>query len=91
MAWADYVKVDIEGAEDELFLSTSPCWLERVGSLKIEVHTPNAERIRGVLERRGFACRLQAQHWNCLTAVRRQTARARPGHTTQPVQEALEK
>ncbi len=26
MAWADYVKVDIEGAEDELFLSTSPGW-----------------------------------------------------------------
>jgi FkbM family methyltransferase len=91
MAWADYVKVDIEGAEDELFLSTSPGWLERVGSLKIEVHTPNAERIRRVLERRGFACRLQAEHWNCLAAVRRQTARVRPGHTPQAIREALEK
>ena len=73
MPRADYVKVDIEGAEDELFLSAAPAWLDRVRSLKIEIHTPNADRIRRVLQGYGFDCKLDAKHWNCLTAVRVRT------------------
>ena len=77
-----------------------------MGSLKIEVHTPHAERIRAACwSRHGFACRLQARALELPdstsqpsdaseTGPRQPTTAAaswQPGAaTTQPVQEAIE-
>lgn len=53
----DLLKIDIEGAEDEL-LGSDNGWLERVGSLLVEIH-PNtsAERLNGMIGRFGFSLR----------------------------------
>lgn len=67
---ADYVKMDIEGAE-EAILESSPAWLDRVRSLKVEVHPPaTIESISGLLRARGFRCWTDPHHWNCVCAVR---------------------
>ncbi|MCT0229486.1 FkbM family methyltransferase [Synechococcus sp. CS-1324] len=50
----DLLKIDIEGAEEEL-LCESPHWLEKVGAIVMEIH-PNTtpERIAGYLRPYGF-------------------------------------
>ncbi|MEO7963704.1 MAG: FkbM family methyltransferase [Gemmatimonadaceae bacterium] len=66
----DYVKMDIEGAEAAIVAEPAP-WLDRVDSLKIEVHPPaTLVALRAVLEGRGFTCSLDEAHPRCLIAVR---------------------
>lgn len=50
----DLLKVDIEGAEEELLAGDND-WLSRVGSILVEIH-PNTtpERLNGYLARHGF-------------------------------------
>ena len=72
----DYVKMDIEGAEREV-LAAGAAWLGRVRTIKVEVHPDKASFLYRVgdcieeLRRRGFACRPEARHHACVTAVRR--------------------
>ena len=66
----DYLKMDIEGAEAAVVAEPAR-WLDRVHSLKIEVHPPaTIDSMRDVLERRGFSCSIDAAHPRCLVAVR---------------------
>ena len=66
----DYVKMDIEGAEAAVVAEPAP-WLDRVHSMKIEVHPPaTLESMRRVLEPRGFTCSVDAAHPRCLIAIR---------------------
>lgn len=72
ISWVHYVKMDIEGAEAAV-LEGPLAWMDRVGSLKIEIHPPaEFARCRQILESRGFRCWADEQHWNGLCAVRTQ-------------------
>jgi FkbM family methyltransferase len=70
IAVADYVKMDIEGAEAAV-LDGAPAWLDRVRSLKVEVHAPaTVDSVSRALRARGFRCWTDAEHWSCVCAVR---------------------
>lgn len=66
----DFVKMDIEGAES-VVLRGHLEWLQRVRSLKIEVHPPmTLEECESILSCQGFQCRRDDRHDQCLIAVR---------------------
>jgi FkbM family methyltransferase len=70
----DFVKMDVEGSEWEL-LDSAGEWAERVGSLLVEVHTPDdkqaaVESMIGSLEAVGFRCRRHEVHWSAIWATR---------------------
>jgi FkbM family methyltransferase len=51
----DLIKIDIEGAEAELFSAPCDAWLERTRVLMIEIHGPDAERaVRAAVGRHRF-------------------------------------
>jgi FkbM family methyltransferase len=68
----DYIKMDIEGAELEIFRN-HPDWLDITEQIKIEVHYDNAilEEIRSLLIARGFDARKDTKHWSTITAYRK--------------------
>lgn len=58
----DFVKMDIEGAEQELFRRPQ-AWIGRVRCLKVEVHAPySVAACIGDLERFGFRCERDTAH-----------------------------
>lgn len=66
----DYLKMDIEGAEAAIF--EHPGWLDRIESLKVEIHPPaRRDAIARILDSAGFRCRDASDHPNGLCAVRR--------------------
>jgi FkbM family methyltransferase len=68
---ADYVKMDIEGAEQELLLSADVGWLEQVEAISVEVHRGvSAGAIAEILEKAGFSVRALTRHRNALEAYR---------------------
>ena len=72
---ADFVKMDIEGAEWEVVKAAGE-WPERVASLLIEVHGTEGRRQAGVdemmgyLRSKGFTCRKHEAHWSAVWARR---------------------
>ena len=67
----DYLKVDIEGAEEELFLSSSPTWLTLVATLKVEIHRPqDIEKYLNVFAAAGFITYKDDHHWSTVVAFR---------------------
>jgi len=67
----DYVKIDIEGAEQEVLLNCEPKWLEKVLRLSVEIH--NAEikqKISQRLASYGFRVKDSSRHWCGLMATR---------------------
>lgn len=67
---ADYVKMDVEGAEWTLF--QRPEWLDRVDSIVVEVHQPEWKSgIEGTLKAAGFATARSASHWSLVSGWRR--------------------
>jgi FkbM family methyltransferase len=66
----DFVKMDIEGAESEVFRGPLD-WLTRVNALKIELHPPmTLDECAAILGREGFVCRKDDRHDKCLIAIR---------------------
>jgi FkbM family methyltransferase len=72
---ADFVKMDIEGAEWEV-VETPGEWPERIGSLLIEIHGTEGRRQEGIdemmghLRNKGFTCRKHEAHWSAVWAKR---------------------
>lgn len=67
---ADYVKLDVEGAEREVLARASD-WASRVGCLKVEVHAPyDLSAADADLAGAGFDVRRDDRHWSCLVATR---------------------
>lgn len=77
---ADYVKMDIEGAEEEIFFGSDfQKWLAKVRYMSIEVHDTekhsNAElrqKIKTAIEAAGFFVMQSSVHWSSLVAVNKQ-------------------
>lgn len=66
----DYLKMDIEGAELQAFLS-DPVWLNKVLSLKVELHRLEYfDVIWDILVKYGFKCSKEHRHYCCIEAVR---------------------
>jgi FkbM family methyltransferase len=66
----DYLKMDVEGAEEPILESAGP-WLDRVAALGVELHgdfTPARAIAR--LEARGFRAREDRRHWASVVAWR---------------------
>lgn len=67
----DYLKVDIEGAESELFLAAPLDWLSIVETLKIEIHRPqDMDKYYAVLAKAGFTAYKDNHHWSTISAFR---------------------
>ena len=72
---ADFVKMDIEGAEWEVVQAPGE-WPGRVGSLLIEIHGNEGRRQEGIdemmghLRVKGFTCRKHEAHWSAVWATR---------------------
>ncbi len=66
----DYLKMDVEGAEAEL-ISDSASWLDRIESLKVEVHPPaTVSTCASVLVDRGFDVSVDERHGATVIATR---------------------
>jgi FkbM family methyltransferase len=68
---ADFVKLDVEGAESVLLQPENASWLGRVGSLNVEVHDATLlSAMSEQLRRAGFHVRRSTSHWSALEAWR---------------------
>ncbi|MGD9827252.1 MAG: FkbM family methyltransferase [Hyphomicrobiaceae bacterium] len=67
----DFLKVDIEGGERELFAGDL-AWLDRTLSLHVEVHYDASylQSLQEQLTAHGFAAAPDPRHWSALTATR---------------------
>lgn len=71
----DYLKMDIEGAEEEV-LAGSPEWLSRVDSIKIEVHNGKDMGVYfELLRSAGLRSWKDTRHWSCVAAARDRLSR----------------
>jgi FkbM family methyltransferase len=67
----DYVKMDVEGAEQRL-LRQATSWARFVGCMKVEVHEPySVDACVYDLRALGFTPAVDARHWACVLATRR--------------------
>lgn len=70
--WVDFVKLDIEGAEYEIF-QKDLSWLNKVGQTKIEVHY--GEEVFSEIQRKlteyGFETLKDTHHWSTIIAYRK--------------------
>lgn len=70
---ADFVKMDVEGAESVLLDPEHAAWLSRVRSINVEVHDPeDLERFQTSLVAAGFTVRPSTRHWSALQGWREQ-------------------
>ena len=60
----DYLKIDIEGAEKDLFLLGDLSWMDAVDQINVELHnTIEAKVLIKLLQDRGFKAQQGAHHW----------------------------
>lgn len=68
---AHYVKLDIEGAEKELFDRGDLGWLQRVDQISVELHgTLEARELIALLREHGFHAVKDSRHWDTVVAWR---------------------
>jgi FkbM family methyltransferase len=62
----DILKLDIEGAEDDIFLNSPGDWLPKVDHILIELHGPDIQsRVLSTLQMHGFVCSPYRSIWCC--------------------------
>lgn len=67
----DYIKLDIEGAEKQLFELGDSGWLERIGQISIELHdTYSPEKMADVLKKYGMKSEPSKLHWSTVIGWR---------------------
>lgn len=75
---ADFVKMDIEGAEWPLF--QQPGWLDRVDAICVEIHQPGWRvSIEATLAAAGFVTERSSAHWSAIVAYRGSSPTRRGG------------
>ncbi|MEO9827667.1 MAG: FkbM family methyltransferase [Paracoccaceae bacterium] len=68
--WIDFMKMDIEGAEDKVIYPGAP-FLKKLGVLSLEIHAPATyEKVQNILSAEGFSCQKSSLHPNSLIATR---------------------
>ena len=70
----DFLKIDIEGAENKIFKESDLSWLNNVGSLNIEFHNINKTQLLDylkILENFGFSAYVSPIHWLSILAYRK--------------------
>ncbi|MCG8475591.1 MAG: FkbM family methyltransferase [Cytophagales bacterium] len=68
----DFMKMDIEGAEEEIFRAGDLSWLSKVRYINLEVHTETFQKEgMEILEKHGFYCRAAKSHWGTILAENR--------------------
>ncbi len=71
LTWIDYLKMDIEGSESDIFLASELDWLSHVNELNIEIHGADGmEAIQKLLMKNGFYCQKDSKHPALLHALR---------------------
>jgi FkbM family methyltransferase len=67
----DYIKMDIEGAEKEIFELGNLSWLRKVKQISIELHgTISQDKIIGILKSAGMKTRIDSRHWSTIIGYR---------------------
>jgi FkbM family methyltransferase len=69
----DYLKIDIEGAEKEIFYGNDISWLQKVSALNLEVHDLDKEILNNyisLLNANGFEAWKDDNHWSAIMAKR---------------------
>jgi FkbM family methyltransferase len=69
----DFVKMDIEGAEEDVLKNQDLSWLHIVNALNIEMHLDEGEHIEPylkILEKYGFKAWKDTKHWSSIMAVK---------------------
>jgi FkbM family methyltransferase len=69
----DYLKMDIEGAEKQIFFSEKLNWLEKIGFLNIELHDFNndeLDKLIHILKTNNFSVEKHPTHWSSIYAFR---------------------
>lgn len=77
ISYADYLKMDIEGAEYAVLLSPGENnWLRKIRYLSVEIHNTTAlsaaqgmEQVKKELERNNFKVEVSPHHWSSLFAT----------------------
>lgn len=71
LARADFVKLDVEGAEREILREGDLSWLDRVGQINIELHGGiPPEEVVTLLRGRGFQATESPRHWSAVVGFR---------------------
>jgi len=69
----DFLKMDIEGAEIEIFEKSNPTWLSKVKSLNIEFHLDKNQKLskyENIIRSHGFQIAKKNSHWSSIIAFR---------------------
>lgn len=70
MEGVDFLKMDCQGAEFDIFFSTVPEVLRKIRRISMEFHNLSAEKnvhtLKGFLEKAGFDVTVVGEHWNGL-------------------------
>ena len=70
----DFLKMDIEGAEVEIFESNDLDWLDKVKSINIEFHleyTEELDRFKLLFKNKGYIIQEENQHWCSIIGYRK--------------------
>lgn len=69
----DFIKMDIEGAEEDILKNEDLSWLKIVNALNIEMHLDENESVEPylkILEKHGFKAWKDIKHWSSIMAVK---------------------
>lgn len=69
--YVDYLKMDIEGAEQEVFSNSDLEWLNKIGQVNIEIHeSVDKDMIVAALTKHGIEVQNHAKHWSSIIGWR---------------------
>lgn len=74
--YVDYLKMDIEGAEESILRAADLSWMQKVGAMNIEMHLDNEadlDQFKLIIEQQGFKVWKDHKHWSSIFAVRELT------------------
>tara|TARA_R110002096_G_C14653248_1_gene726627 strand:- start:5948 stop:6763 length:816 start_codon:yes stop_codon:yes gene_type:complete len=70
----DYLKMDIEGAEEAILLAEDLSWMNKVRAMNIEMHLDDIKEIDryiNIIKNKGFNAWKDDKHWSSIFAVRK--------------------
>lgn len=71
--YVDYLKMDIEGAEESILRAADLSWMQKVGAMNIEMHLDKEDDLThfiSIITQQGFKVWKDNKHWSSIFAVR---------------------